>query len=621
MSMEDEPKNIEFENVIPKRYRNVLADKLKAKYQVVKGPKSIFYQSLKSTNQVAPNSSFLLNPARTQFISDLMYEEVSWDVVLTLTNSTGAPLRPFPAGSLSVSMFPNIAVTNTLTTIIGNSNLTINAGQIMNAVMAYNKGPQYTGCDFVDSSQLDAYVDIAESAGSTFKTNSLKSPQANYASATYGNESRFNVQWINFDNSAGNQTVGYDNLAIGNGVTKQVHIQFKATNPIWNGLNSLTDEDEGTYCGITNFQLNKTVVANLASRLINYRPPAGMNVTGITATPLSAPVLYYRIINMPDDIPVPKYSQYLACDYAGLQMQPVGAVNPSISGAGATPVATPFTSQPINLTNIPRCIYFWFGQDLNTLGVAGNVLENSCAPGTQITQVTIQYGGFNIVQNLVSPFQVYKELCGSEGYSKTFIETGYVVDNSVAGDIPVQVGCFGTVCRLDCSKLALDYNQLANGVSTTLPFQIQAQFLNLSSRQRNISLFIQPVYDRLYTVENGNVDSTYSLLTPDQVEYVRKHGAFLLENKSKLIGGRRGHIHGEGFWDNFWTGFKMPFQWAGKAYDAVKPVASLVGLGKKKHHRHRGRGLADSDSESDDESQHGGAVLSKSEMRKKLKFI
>ena len=645
MSTEDS-KTIDFENVIPRRYRNILSDKLPSKYEVIQGPKSIFFQALKSVNQQQFASNFIINPAKSQYVSDLMIEEVQYTVTMNVTVAAAATVQPFPAGSLSICPFPNIASTNTLTTIIGNTNLVINSSKIMAAMFAYNNKAENNGIEFVDASMLDTYTDICDTpvfatpnytVTGTFKSASNNDPTMNYSSQTYGRNGRFDIGWNTIYNNA--SITG----AAGAGTTSNLTFVFTARSPIWNGLNSLTSDDEGTYVGLTNIQIQKTINSNL-ERLINYRPPANLTLNSITVTCATPPVLYFKLYNMPDNIPVPRFSQYLGLDYSGLQ-------NQNASSTPVTPgMSFPVTSQPVNLTNIPVAIYVWLADDMNAYTIpAGGITraagankwfatENSTAPGYQITAVSsIQFAGQNVVQNLQYAYQVYSELMASEGFKKTFAETGFVYDNTQTNAV-TQVGLYGSVLRIDCSKLGIDWEKYANGVAVTLPFSISMQVTNLSGyRTRNPYIWIQPVYHRLYTVVDGNVDSTFSILTPDQVTQVRRQGALSIAHPQKLIGGRihgRGLMIGSGFFGDLWNGAKDlaakgwdsakdigRFAWDNKdsIMQAAKTLAPMVGLGEKKRKR-KGRGIRSSSSDDDDEYT-AGKILTKSEIKNKLKFL
>lgn len=641
MSNTDDSKTIDFENVIPFRYRNILSDKLPSKYEVVQGPKSIFYQALKSVNQNQFGSNFIINPSMSQYVSDLMTEEVQYEITLELSTDATVGINgviPFPATSLSFSQFPNIVTTNTLTTIIGNTNLVINSSKIMAAMFAYNNKEENNGFEFVDASMLDTWTDMADNyvdatanpiVSSAFKSACLRDPSVNYSSQTYGINGRFDVGWT----TVAGGTYPYDNtpIAASQASVKRV-FNITARSPIWNGLNSLTSDTEGCYVGVTNIQIQKTAVANDAFRLVNYRPPAGVTLKSISVKCAQTPILYYKLYNMPDSIPIPRFSQYLGIDYSGLQFQPMGT---------AAPLATfQVTSSPVNLTNIPRAIYVWCADDMNSQNLPANItspfaIENSNAPGYQITSISsIQFAGQNIVQNLNFAYQVYSELMASEGFKKTFTETGTCIDNLIKTNTPVETGLFGSVIRIDCSKLGIDWQKYSNGVAVTLPFSVNMNVRNLSNkRTRNPYVWIQPVYDRLYTVSEGNVDSTFAILTPSQVEEVRSKGSLGIAHPAKLIGGRihgRGLMIGGNFFGDLWNGLKNGatavydnvLKPVGKfAYDhrddiisGAKALAPLVGLGK----RRKGRGIASS---SDDEDYHAGKLLSKNEIKRKLKFI
>ncbi len=658
---------IDYKRVLQSKYSAMLSDKIKKTYNVNVGPKSIFNQQLKSLNQGNYQSNFIITPALNQAISDRMIEEVTYSVIVTFNNTTANAVAPFPNQTIAINAYGNYATTNTLTSIFQNSTMTINQSKLL-PLLQFNNDEHNLGRDFTSASNLDYFTDMNECqvqltagapgppvvnptyATSTLKTNSLKSVFGNYGNDTFGNHGGFScIQWAPL---LGNSNLlGYDNTPIPantNGATREVC--FTLRSPIWNGLNSLLNKDENVFTGITNFQISKTVVVNMAMRLLKIRAPANLTVAGLSMNAngtIPTPIIYYNIYNFDESVPRPLKLYYMAHDYSNLQLQSIGNI-PALSNST-------FQSQPVNLSNIPSAIYVYIGPNLDNLAFANvapqTYLENSSAPGTQINQIQVQYGGQNIIQNLSNAHQVYDSLSGSEGFMKTFAETGFTVDNITGTTQPCVIGAttaaqtattplvvsgqgliglYGSVCRIDISKLGLDWSKHSNGQSFTLPLQFSVNFTNLSVSQRQLYLYVQPIYDRLYLVDNANVVSTYNIV-PDEVFNQLSSSALSVSKPNSLIGGSTaGRMLAGAWYDDLWSGIKSVgnvvkdgAEWAwknkGDIADVAKTVLPMVGLGKKKKAVHRGRGFDESDG-SDDE-QHGGKIIPRSELQKKLKFI
>ena len=620
---------VDYKHVLPSRYAAMLGDKIKKDYKVTVGPKSIFNQRLKSLNNTSYQSNFVLTPAPSQAISDYMIEEIYYSISLSFNNASGAAISPFNSTTLAISPFANYSVCNTLTTIFQDSTMTINQSQLI-PLLSFNNDEHNLGTEFTGSCNLDAFTDVADIANSQLKVGSLRSLFQSYANDTFGIHGGFSpVEWAPLQ-SAGQGggppagTIGFDNREIADGDTGIREIAFICRSPVWNGLNSMLSKDANCFTGITNYQLSKTMVPNMIQRLLRIgKLQNGVSITAMTLNPLTiAPVLYYNIYNFDNDIvPRPEKLFYLAHDYSNLQVQSLPGGNATLAGYATGN----YTSQPVNLSNIPSAIYLYVGDyfngiTTNTVAAAGS-LENSCAPGYQITSITIQYGGSNIIQNLNQPIQVYNELSASEGFMKTYAETGFTIDTAAVANSGPNIngtgliGLYGSVLRIDCSKLGLNFGEHSNGQSFTLPISFQLTVTNLSSRDRTPYLYMQPIYDRLYVVENNNVVSTYNIV-PNEVFDSIRNSPLLISKPSNMLGGR---MLGAAWYNDLWDGIKSGASWIWKnrdgIADAAKAIAKVVGA-KVKKTVHRGRGINENVLE-----YEGGKIIPKSELKNKLKFM
>ena len=622
---------LEVVNSLPSTYATALGQNLKVK--AIQGPSNIFYERLESTNGASLNTKYLINLTPNQYISDRILEEINYKVTITYGNAPTGNVAPFPAGSLSVCMLPNMAISNTDVVKFQNENLTCQTSKIYSSLFAYNNNFFETnGFDFVDSEELDCFVDPADLAGSSFKKGALKNPRANYSSTPNGTQSRFDLQWQPVTTAGATaNAIGFDNANIttAGGANQVREVFFKSTTPIFNGLFSLTRETEGCFTNLTTIELSRTLNTNLGSRILQYLIPAGITVASVNVTCVGSPVIYYKLYSMPSYIPRPITSSYLAYDYGNLSTTKVTS---NIGALGSGTDTQTITTSNIMLNSVPRAIYVWVADDLDSATGYSNV---SC-PGTKVVKInSIQLGGNLIVQNLVSDVQIYDLL--ENGLKKTFIETGFVLDNSVAGTVPYpMIGLHGSILRIDCSQLSLQWDSVCNTVNKSYSLSISLQVQNLSSRacstagagDRRLNLYVLPVNERILSISNGVAFSQNSFLTEEEVRSLRANSQLVPYKNINMIGGR---MLAGSFWDDVWSGMKSvgntvadagKWAWDHKSdiADAAKYALPLVGLGKKSHKKpvHRGRGIDEHEYNDDLE---GGAVLTKTEMKNKLKFI
>lgn len=623
MEKEELQQDITYKKVLPKKYAAMLGDKLKREYKVTTSCTSIFGEQLTSSNPNSFSSNYTLSPSLDQAISDYMIEEIGYCVKVSFNNTSGGPVRPFNANSFTVLPYANYGTCSQLTTIIGNASCTIQQSKIL-PLLQFNNPTAGLNIDFTSPCNRNVFTDLngIDAAETTYKVNCLKNVFSNYSSATYGNGMNFSsIEFLPLKDGSAN--FGFDNTAVANNTTVDREISFRLRTPVWNGLNSLTNEDAGCFTGITNFQLSRQVVSNIALRLIQIRPPTGLTITGISVTPYDTPKLYYNIYNFNNSIPRPLKNYLIGHDYSNLQVQ-----SASVNIAGYEQNKS-LTFNSITLNSVPSAVYLYVGLDYDNIVTTVPVfpvttntyLENSDVPGFQITNILITYGGQSIISNMTTPYQVYNELSASEGFMVPFCETGYTINNSPGDAQPTnagarKMGMYGSVLRVDVSKLNLDWSKFSNGSSKSTQFGATIQVNNLSRRARTAVIYCQPVYDRLYMIDSGNVTSTYSIVNEEIMESLKNTNFTISPNNNGVLGGRL--LAGAWYnnWGDLWNDVVKP---VGKfAWDNKDTIAKLVGLGKKP--MHKGKGINE-DEELESIDYMGGKVISKSEIKKKLKFI
>lgn len=604
---------IKFHNSIDKKYRILNSEFSKPVYNLKSGVKAIEYKHLPSSQNTSVTSTeYLIQPTNGQLVSTLMSEEVTVTFTFTFTNATTAtaPAAPFPKGALCTTFMPLSQSTNTLTVAINGQPFKVSNSDIVSLMMSFNKSPELNGRDLVSASQLDTFTEnlALGTTGFDQQQAALVQPRLDYFSSTYGNNSRFgSVVWdFSILNAAGERG---DAIIPNDGNPHIRIISCTVREPLFSGVNALCSEDESNWVGVNSIQINRTFVGNFATRFLRYTAiTAGLTCTVPTwVFNPNIPTLYYKLTSMPDNVEIPKSTWYTGYSYDSMSVQQCGnVVQPGQAGY--------IYGQTVTTSSVPAAIYV----AVMYPGSQRNALNASDAPGHQITNISVGYGGTaSQFASLSNAYEVYKELSVSEGFVKMFQETGYALYYDASSTQYQQMGLYGSILRIDATKLCLDWTKYSVGCAFNTSLSVAVNFINLSSQPVQPYLYVIPVTNVVYNVAGSTCTVYKSLLSQEEVAAVRRSNP-IITNENTQIGGN--------IFDSMLNGLKSfgSTVWDNRKdiLDTAKSVMPLVGLGKKKPRMH-GRGFYENEEEyeSDDDEKHGGSVISKSYIKKKLKFL
>jgi len=587
MSLEQ---NIEFVNSVHSQLR-VLENK-KPVYELPKGVKAVDYRNLASQNgnstQGTQYTIFLNN---NQILSDYMVEEISFTVTLGITSTAGATNNPFTTGNLSPRALPIESATQTAQLTINGTPINVNSQNMLAAILAFNKKPEYSGRD-LPCCMIDAFTDLAVPTNPVVyetQSGSLKNPLLDYFSSTYGCDPRFTDVQVTALNNSPCQVAP-------NNVNQQRAFTFTVRQPIFTGVTSMTLANSSGFLGATVVQFNRTFTSNLAARLINYVPLANNTLASLSATVNSARILY--TVYTPDDSYVVNFpSYYPVIDY-GVQSSVLDKTVDGIA-RGAT---VNFVSQTLSLSVLPRCIYVWVAlanSSPEKSAISGCSLSD--APGYQIQKVNVTFNGVGGQFSGMQPYQIYETFMARQGFNKSFLETGAVspITQNPNG-INAPIGLYGSVLRIDVADLqGIPWDRVSIGSAYNCNFSVQVSAINLSANATNPTLFVQVCNDAMLAINSPTTSQLYKgILDEASIMSIRKNAPYEFTH-TPMIGGN--------FFNKLWDGVKQGANWAwdhkGDILNTAKSALPLVGLGR----RHRKR------------SHKAGALISKRKMHRRMR--
>lgn len=592
--------SVKYQNAIDQEYA-VVDESTRPMYGVTTGAKSISYKKVPSAqSQSTTGTEYLIQPNKNQLVSKILYEQHEVNYAFSFTNTTAAAIVPFVENSVTTAFMP-LANSSTLTFSLNSQPFKVSYNEMIGMLFSFNKNPDMNGVDLVNSSQLDTFCDMIQAGGANQakQTGSNQNTFSDYFSNTYGTDGRFgSVTWVLPDNTA----------IPANSANVVRNISVTYYEPIFCGVTELDNKNASSWININSINISRVNVTNWAQRQIKYTSPnAGLTCT-VVGSYVNTPNLFYKLTTLPDYVKLPAITYHQGFTYD--MFNKFAKTAPTASGAVET-----LTSNAINLNIIPRCIYVAV---LKATGLDKGLTVND-APGYQIQTISIDYAGVSQQFGSIStPFEVYKEFCASEGFVKTFTETGYTT--FFAGNGLQTMGLYGSVLRIDTRKLNLDWSKYSVGSQFASTLQVTVTAQNLSSAANIPTLCVLPVNDVIYSISDNECNIVSNIVDSAIVEQLRNE-KMMVVSESKLIGGKR-LMKGRGFWDKVWSGIKDVGEFAWDNKDKIGNVAlKMAGLGKKK--KMKGHGLYEPDSETEDSEpeQYGGSRLTKSEMRHKLKFL
>lgn len=616
--------SVEYVNSVDHKFRAMIGENLKL--DVKKGVKSLSFLNQPSNNNMSTTSTqydFTLN--QNQILCDYMLERATFNVQMTLQNTTGAPIMAFQPGNLAPRVLPLTNASQSISIRLNSQSITVVPEDIITPLLSFNKPNSYIGRDLPCAGTIDTTADFASGVVDfASAVGSLKNPLLDYFSSTSGFNPRFSdVEVIQLDNTDVAAKVGTTN---GQAI---LNFQFTTHEPIFTGINSLSLDQMSGFTGLTSVSVNRNFVTNLVERLINFIPTTGLQLTNTVVTLANTPVLYYALYTPESDY-ITQFPQYYPMLNYYLSRTPnVGSVV-----ASASPQTFTFNSGNISLSQIPRCIYVWCA-----IPNSQKHSDQSDAPGMAITNINLNFAGQSGQFSSVTTRQeLYQHFMASQGSIIQYHESGYInYINNPAGSTGVwgavgSIGGFGTCLRIDATQLGgIDWNNYSVGspFNTQLTINCQANLMSKSAANQGTPqvpyLFVLVVNEKSLKID-GPTSATLvdGLLDGQTIANIRASAEYEYQDLPMIGGGRDMNRHkrkvGAGAWDKIKNIGKFAWNNKDNILKVGKAAMPLLGVfgGKKKSSKRRMYGGSVEESDSEDE-YCGGAIVSKMELQRRLK--
>jgi hypothetical protein len=629
---------IEYSNVYPK-YFSPLCENLSL--PVVRGADSIVLTTLPSSTAGSFATQYVIRLNDTMAVSNLMTEQVTFNASVTYT-FTGLPAIAIGGNAVYNFTTPFIPAWNSINAIaasytvtLGSSSFTTpNVSRNCYALATYGYDEEMSKHDYIDAASMPLYarapalinggygVAAADLATYQQKLSTLKGPFVPFQNSTYGFDGNYNDMYGEFNitataTGAGTGTVNvspisweYFSATITNSSTtatftpQSITVIFTWTQraPLQTGVTALCKKGETIFSNINQVQIQKNPVPNIAENATYQRlkPFAAQTITAAGAggspgqavwstaanLPAAATIamsnltltagscnLYYKTMVFNNTRKyIPETISILSRDYNIFQSQPIGAKL-------RFGIPNQFTSNTLNLPQVPQRIYIWCGYDTSALTMGSDVAINiSNVPQCAIKSVqNISLGGRSICSGLSTDYLVNDVLCSKTykplsefGMARlTTGPRGNPVLDPIAPGFP-QVGLSGNVLCLDVENMGLSEDQaagLSGNSSMTFQFNITIQLLDeyysgIDLPSNTLQCFILCVSDRVLTFNSGNCSNTTQLFDAAQLRQIRENPAIAMD-LSRVM-------YGAGWWDDFTKGLGSV---ASKGLDALSWVA------------------------------------------------
>lgn len=627
--------SVNYVNSVDHKFRAIIGENLKL--DLKKGVKSVSFLNQPSNNSnstTATQYSFTLN--QNQVLCDYMIERCTFVVTLNVNyvkpqNTSPNTVDAITLGSIAPRVLPLTNASQSISIRLNSQTITVNPQDIITPLLSFNRPNSYIGRDLPTSGTIDLCADFAttglDASGNVLfdsPVGSLKNPLLDYFSSTSG----FNPRLSDVEG------VALNNVVLTSG-QPAVALTFKFTvhEPIFTGVTALSLDQMSGFTGITSVNITRNFVNDLASRIMNYVPPAGVTLNASVAIE-DTPVLYYALYTPESDYITTFPQYYPMLDYY-LSKTPTSTTVPA-PGAGALQQVYTFNSGNISLSQIPRCIYVWCAPPNS-----GKKAMQSDAPGFYFENLQISYAGQSgQFSSITTRQEFYQHFMSSQGSIISFSESGWIPYISTPANlganvtnIAQQLGGFGQVLRIDATQLGgIDWNNYTVGSPFNSQLSIIATATNMSntlltlnqspSGKQTPNLFVLVVYDKILKID-GPTSATLveGLIDGETVANVRATTKYEYQDLPMMGGNRDMNRHkrkiGAGIWDKLKHIGK--FAWNNKDHivNVGKAAAPLFG-GKKKSSKRRMYGGSLDESDSEDE-YCGGALVSKIELQRRLK--
>jgi hypothetical protein len=627
---------IEYSNVYPK-YFAPLCENLSL--PVVRGADSIVLTTLPSSTASTFATQYIIRLNDTMAIPTVLNEQVTFNATNTYTitgnlavpaanaNPTVATLTfatPFIPAWNSIN-----AIAASYTVTLGSSSFTTpNVSRNCYALAAYGYDEQLSKHDYIDAASMPLYARAPalfnggygqDNSIFQLKKSTLKGPFVSFQNSTYGFDGNYNdmygelkitmtpggtpgalvvslasYSWEKMTVTITNSTGAAINYA---NPTFTFTYTWTQRAPLQAGVTALCKKYESLFTNINQIQIQKNAVPNIAENAIyqlvkpftNVTVNAGQDVQGCAISSnnnylntlvvsMTQPVLtagdcnlYYKTMVFNNTRKyIPETVSILSRDYNVFQSQPIGQsmyFKQQVS----------FTSNTLNLPQVPQRIYIWCGYDTSALamGSAENINVSNVPQCAIVSVQNISLGGRSICSGLSTPFLVNDVLC-SKSY-KPISEFGLCrtapnsLQNITGG---AQIGLSGNVLCIDAENMGLSEDQaagLSGNSSMTFQFNITIALLDEYYQSTDNSLvipsntlqcFILCVSDRVLTFNAGNCSNTTQLFDASQLRQIRENPAIAMD-LSRVM-------YGAGWWDDFTKGLGSV---ASKGLDALSWVA------------------------------------------------
>lgn len=409
------------------------------------------------------------------FLSRKMYVMMTARATLTAANP-GVAI--FPSGDLSgVCGLRFLPLHNTSTTIslqINNTSTTINARNYLDALCRYGFSKE----------TRDRYMSIE--------------PAVQDLSQTY--DDTYNTNYNPIDSTPFNNTAScprgvYGRIVSDDGTTAVVDFYWSELVTLVSPL-AYQNHDRYGLVGLTNFIL--TFNLGDISRMVSYDNVNGTPLSSISVTipQGSPPILNVRWLRPPFSV-----------DPAGKYLYPYSQIQHSETAVGIIPANTAvgeIQSANYQLPAIPSRMYIFARAQNNTQTAF------STDSYLYIENLSVEFCNQTGVFSNYSPIMLYNQLMVKNGWQHSFPITSQHLGSVLCID-------FGEDFPLPPSK--------APGVQGQEQIQITVRLRNLSSSNINAALYIVPVYDGLFVVDNGSTSILTNILRDSDAEMADLYAA------------------------------------------------------------------------------------------------
>ncbi len=647
---------LNFVNALDSRLRVLLTvGSQKLKYSLLISPQNVTYYQQSANTSTTSGSSYSFNVSRDQIFGACMWEEIGWKVTVTakIPVAVGINVNVLANGYMAPRCFPATSNTNTSKLTLNGTSVSIaNVGDIIPALLAFNKCPEFNNSDFsCMAPQLDCFAELND-ANETLNENkfgALKSPLNSFFSSTYDNNGNINSVQVNEIDGRVAPFTNVDTLRI---------FRFTTRESIFSGITSLNESiPTAGFCGINTVQYQRTyntILDSINEFYVDALANGNSKANYTFKVELDGqPRLFYTLITPPPEYPLPNYTEYKYIDYS------------QFSQTDCPSIVAPYTignkqqSTSMSLSYVPKCIYVWVANKK-----AGNrTAFDSTAPGYKITNLNVNYGNRSGMFAEMTDYQLYSNFCARANFVKGFGETGLLLipDNDIAGSATgLKCGGFGNILRIDCTDL-VGYGDLSPGCIFNAQLQVTVTYdslINSAAIPNNSTpvLNVLVVQEGIMVNDNGQISTHLELISSQDIKEVRKQTVDLIEHSPALGAGLFGDIvkHGINLASNpnVQNALKkfankglehIKSKYGGRRHHSSKHSKHSKG-GKRHHRRIRGGAIENDENESLSEcdsncscseyssgeeeiiepkknTKKGGSIMSKSEINRRIKFL